>query len=100
MDNQRVNIQYSIPLRDLPEEVIRLIEKINIELQFLKEIESEQTDVLSLAMFHNIDALRHRLAAVDRMCEDVNAIIQGYVSYQEPPSPQQSDNEPADEVST
>ena len=30
-------IQYSIPLRDLPEEVIRLIEKINIELQFLKE---------------------------------------------------------------
>ena len=51
-------------------------------------------------MFHNIDALRHRLAAVDRMCEDVNAIIQGYVSYQEPPSPQQSDNEPADEVST
>ena len=97
MNNERVSIQYSIPMKELPEEVRRLISKVNTELELLKEVELWQRDVLSVAMFYNIDEIRHRLASIDSMCEDINAIIQGYVDYQEGSPTQESGNEAVDE---
>ena len=97
MSSDRVSIQYSIPMRELPEEVRRLVGKVNTEIDLLKDVELWQRDILTKAMFYNIDEVRHRLASIDRMCEDINAIIQGYVDYQESAPPQEPSNEPVDE---
>ena len=55
MSSDRVSIQYSIPIRELPEEVRRLVGKVNTEIDLLKDIELWQRDVLTKAMFYNID---------------------------------------------
>ncbi len=100
MSNERVSIQYSIPMKELPEEVRRLISKVNTELELLKEVELWQRDILSMAMFYNIDEIRHRLAAIDSMCEDINAIIQGYVSHREQEKKGQASVGSIDEITT
>jgi hypothetical protein len=101
MENERVSIQYSIPLKDLPGEVRRLLGKINAEVGLLQELESwrDNCDVLSRSTFYSLDQLRHKLASIDRMCEDTSAIIQGYMKYQESPTQHQIDDDSIDENS-
>ena len=76
---QRINIQYSIDVDNLDEEVKRLLDKANSELLVLTNFNT--SDPLSLKSLESIDQLRRGLAQVDATLQDVSAIIGGYVTY-------------------
>tara|TARA_B100000131_G_scaffold176802_1_gene170642 strand:+ start:2309 stop:2617 length:309 start_codon:yes stop_codon:yes gene_type:complete len=101
MNNERISIQYSIPMKELPEEVRRLLGKVNAQIELLKEFElwRETEDILSLSTFHGIDQLRRKLASIDRTCEDIGAIIEGYVEYTEAKEQKTPEGEAKDEAS-
>lgn len=87
--NQRVNIQYSIDLDDLPTEVIRLL---GIAFTKLRSTTTDGPDgilnnkeLLSLGSVETISSLRQSLAEVDYMLEDVTNIINGYISFKSRP---------------
>jgi Mg2+ and Co2+ transporter CorA len=87
---QRINIQYSIDIDDLPDEVSRLLQNATQELDKLSN--SNITDPLSLSGLESISELRKGLANVDAVLQDVSAIVNGYLSYKVAPSqPQQSE---------
>jgi hypothetical protein len=87
MDKERVNIQYSIDLNELPEEVVRLITRassvaetaLQAEFKDLKRIDEKQA--LSLHAASTIDLARKRLAAIDYALNDVVQIINGYLTF-------------------
>ena len=77
--NQRVNIQYSVDLEQLPQEVSRLL---GIAFTKLRTTTTDGPDgvvnngeILSLASVETISTLRKSLAEVDYMLEDVTNII-------------------------
>jgi len=88
--NQRVNIQYSIDLEQLPQEVSRLL---GIAFTKLRTTTTDGPDgvvnngeILSLASVETISTLRKSLAEVDYMLEDVTNIINGYISFKSQPT--------------
>ena len=90
--NQRVNIQYSIDLEQLPQEVSRLL---GIAFTKLRTTTTDgpdgvvnNGDILSLASVETISTLRKSLAEVDYMLEDVTNIINGYLSFKSRPPEQ------------
>jgi Mg2+ and Co2+ transporter CorA len=101
---QRINIQYSIDIDDLPDEVSRLLQNTTQELDKLSN--SNITEPLSLSGLESISELRKGLANVDAVLQDVSAIINGYVSYRALESspqlqptieePEQKNEEPAE----
>ena len=76
---QRINIQYSIDVDDLGDEVERLLQKSFGELSKLSN--TRITNSLSLEAIEDIDAVRQGLAAIDATLQDVAAIVNGYVVY-------------------
>ena len=88
MNKERVNIQYSIDLQELPNEVKRLIERASTinekEIKSaLKELSSvEETNALSLSTLSFIDTARKKLAAMDYALNDVADIINGFLHFQ------------------
>jgi hypothetical protein len=90
--NQRVNIQYSVDLEQLPQEVSRLL---GIAFTKLRNTTTDGPDgvvnngeILSLASVETISTLRKSLAEVDYMLEDVTNIINGYLSFKSRPPEQ------------
>ena len=90
--NQRVNIQYSVDLEQLPQEVSRLL---GIAFTKLRTTTTDgpdgvvnNGDILSLASVETISTLRKSLAEVDYMLEDVTNIINGYISFKSQPTEQ------------
>ena len=90
--NQRVNIQYSVDLEQLPQEVSRLL---GIAFTKLRTTTTDgpdgvvnNGDILSLASVETISTLRKSLAEVDYMLEDVTNIINGYLSFKSRPPEQ------------
>ena len=86
-EKQRVNLQYSIELQDLPREVLRLVEKSN---EILKSSASEglsellqlpPEEVLSLRSIQCIENERQKYQAADHVLDDVVNIINSYISY-------------------
>jgi len=89
--SQRVNIQYSIDIEDLPQEASRLL---GIAFTKLRDITTDTTDdiinnknILSLNTAESLGTLRTSLADIDYMLEDVTNIINGYVTFKSQPSP-------------
>jgi hypothetical protein len=88
MKKERVNIQYSIDLQELPTEVLRLIDRAAAihnevgteDLATLSTIEVK--DALSLNTLSSIDVARKKLAAVDYALSDVSNIINGFLTFQ------------------
>lgn len=86
-EKQKVSLQYSIDLDDLPKEVIRLIGKANDILVnksdgSLNELLLINDDeVLSLKTIQQIEALRQKFSDVDHVLNDVVNIINGYITY-------------------
>jgi hypothetical protein len=83
---QRVNIQYSVELDDLQDEVNRLysnalteVECIGTEL--LDGPRAQHWVSLDLSGIQKIDALRIKMAQIDIMLSDVQNIIDGFVRY-------------------
>jgi hypothetical protein len=85
---QRINIQYSIDLDELPSEVGKLVLKAVGKLSgcnaSIKQIQKEynQKTMMTTASTHDISLLRMRLADVDYILGDIDNLIKSYVSYQ------------------
>jgi|TARA_B100000900_G_C20564890_1_gene710590 hypothetical protein len=78
--SQRVNIQFSIDLDELPDEVERLIGKFGDEITTTTELYNELSeDVISVAGLQDINGLRLSLARADHILDDVNKIVTGYI---------------------
>ena len=86
---QRVNIQYSLDLEELPSEVQRLVVKAQKDIAALYEATKNgwQTEWLSLGMVEEIDNIRRAMAHIDYTLEDVSKIINGYVHYKTQSAP-------------
>tara|TARA_R110002020_G_C16185107_1_gene765130 strand:- start:862 stop:1233 length:372 start_codon:yes stop_codon:yes gene_type:complete len=81
---QRVNIQYSVELEDLQDEVNRLFSNAVMALTSLPHASLNLgTDGLD-----RVDSFRQKLAKVDVMLGDVQNIIEGYVRFKTPPLPE------------
>ena len=92
---QRVNIQYSVEIEELPVEVTRPLRGA------LTEFESAQTNTLgeinektlmSLDTIAEIDTIRAQLTRIDFVLSDVNNLVNAYLNYStadtsEPPAP-------------
>ena len=83
---QRVNIQYSVELEDLEEEVNRLYSNAITKLASLPHASIN----LGTEGLEKVDSFRQKLAKVDIMLADVQNIIEGYVRFKtqtpEPPT--------------
>ena len=80
---QRVNIQYSVELEDLEEEVNRLYSNAITKLASLPHASLN----LGTEGLEKVDCFRQKLAKVDIMLADVQNIIEGYVRFKtQPPS--------------
>ena len=86
-EKQKVSLQYSIDLDDLPKEVIRLIGKANDILVNKSDgslnelLPTNDDEVLSLKTIQQIEALREKFSDVDHVLNDVVNIINGYITY-------------------
>jgi len=90
---QRVNIQYSIDMEELPTEVHRMLKKGS---QLVDELASEEMqalfileekEVLSLHTLQHIENARKKLAAIDYALNDATNIVNGFINLQVPPPP-------------
>mgnify|MGYP003115790099 FL=1 len=81
--NRRVNIQYSVKIDDLNNEVSRLLKDAHLRLNKLCENESLIADknILSLEAHQLIDNLRLGLSDIDASLSEVNSIITSYLDY-------------------
>tara|TARA_Y100001937_G_C7024716_1_gene287165 strand:- start:238 stop:648 length:411 start_codon:yes stop_codon:yes gene_type:complete len=79
--SQRVNVQYSIDLDELPSEINRLVEKVGLPLSDaqLTYQELRTLDPVSVNALQYVDDLRLLLARVDYALDDVSKIIRGYM---------------------
>ena len=80
---QRVNIQYSVELEDLEEEVNRLYSNAITQLVSLPNASLN----LGTEGLESVDSFRQKLAKVDIMLGDVQNIIEGYVRFKTQPPP-------------
>ena len=80
--SQRVNIQYSVKIDDLEEEVQRLAGKA---FSILGDCVNNSTHMsetkLSVDSHRDIDQLRLDLSDVDAILADINMIISSFLSY-------------------
>jgi len=86
-ENQRVSIQYSIGIEELPQEVARLLHKTQTQLKEIVEkdltalMDSPRESVLSLNTLTDVAVARKKVALIDHILNDVENIINGFVSY-------------------
>ena len=91
-NNQRVNLQYSISLKELPGEVDRLIDKAVNQIKDCHtstnaELKKEKPqDNLSLKTVDAITKARDSLAAAICALDDLTNIINGYIRYRSQPT--------------
>jgi len=83
---QRVNIQYSVELEDLEEEVTRLFHNTGKKLTDITPCNFDYVSI-DLGGIQMIDVLRQKLAGIDLTLRDIQNIIEGYVRFktQTPP---------------
>ena len=97
MSSQRVNIQYSIDLEDLPEEVTRLVDSsttaLEVAFEHAEEI-SNRDDHLTVKTVEEINSLRLALSKVDYILEDVTKIVGGYLKMALAPVQEESQQAP------
>jgi len=79
---ERVNIQYSVDIEDLGEEVCRLICDAFEKLNSVNDgVVAPENNVLSLRTIQQIDEVRQQLGEIDNRLSDVVNIVNGYISY-------------------
>lgn len=99
---ERVNIQFSVDIDELPVEVNRLFEKAISRIQDLGAGWGNPRIELDLGGIGQVETMRDRLSQIDSILADMENIISGYVSYKTrpaapatPPHPQAGDLEQA-----
>jgi hypothetical protein len=115
MFSERVNIQYSVDVEELPAEVKRLLSRANKHIESLLASAAPavtgtaDSDVMSVTMLQDIDQHRRRLAAADYILNDVMNIVSGYLEFKakamaptvdapEPPLPELEEELPPQEL--
>jgi hypothetical protein len=80
---QRINIQYTIEIDELEEEVRRLIYKnvSNFETILGKINDSQEGGILTHKTLEDLDLIRQEMAKVDLTMLDCVNIIDGYLQY-------------------
>jgi uncharacterized protein Yka (UPF0111/DUF47 family) len=102
---QRVNIQYSIAIEEMEEEITRIFSKSVTALQQcsqqLKGIEKklQSKPILSSETVESIADCREELSTIDYMLEDISKIISGYVMYKLKDSAEEEEPALSDEAS-
>jgi hypothetical protein len=95
---QRVNIQYSVELDDLGDEVNRLFNRPIRDLQELFPSNEPSwyvpMDLTGIAM---IEDLRQKISSADAALSDVQNIVQGYVQFKSAPPETETDT-PSQEI--
>lgn len=87
---QRVNIQYSVDIEELSDEVNRLFGKAIKELDLTAPVGGTPKVKLGTDGLEQLDFLRRKLAKIDIMLGDVQNIVEGYVRFKtQPEQPQQ-----------
>ena len=90
---QRVNIQYSVGLEELQDEVDRLFAKAIKELDLTAPVGGTPKLKLGTEGLEKLDVLRRKLAKIDIMLGDVQNIVEGYVRFKtQPVSPSYPDS--------
>lgn len=84
---QRVNIQYSVEIDELQDEVNRLFGNAMIELKNTQPAGSALVAKLGTDGIDKIESIRHKLAKVDIMLNDIQNIVEGYVRFKTQPPP-------------
>jgi len=79
---QRVNIQYSINLDDLPTEVDRIFRVATQQLSEITLPQEDPTGLLDAAALKSIAQTRRELASLDHILNDLSGIISSYVEYE------------------
>jgi hypothetical protein len=77
---QRVTIQYSIDIDNLPNEVKRLVDRVDHEINTLQGVKWS-SDPFTPATGELIAETRESLSAIDHMLQDIDVIISGYLQY-------------------
>ena len=90
---QRVNIQYSVELDDLQEEVNRLFSNSISELDKAMPVGGSPILKLGTDGLEKVDSIRQRLAKIDVMLGDIQNIVEGYVRYKTAPAQEQKNKE-------
>lgn len=80
--HQRINIQYSISMDELPTEVLRVYNKSLEQLKNIQLPELGQSEILNSSVTKLIDETRQELAKADLVLSDVQSIINSYVEYE------------------
>jgi len=82
---QRVNIQYSVEIEELSDEVNRLFGKAIKELDLVAPVGGTPKIKLGTDGLEQLDFLRRKLAKIDIMLGDVQNIVEGYVRFKTQP---------------
>jgi hypothetical protein len=100
-NNERVTLQYSISLEELPKEMRRLAEKVtafhNSELskKFNRFETFSDEELLSPAFLAIVEDLRNTLFRVDSTCSDMQNILTGFLNIDDEQAPQAQKRQPA-----
>ena len=90
---QRVNIQYSVELDELPNEINRLFGDAIRQLDVITPVGGTPTLKLGTDGLDKLDGLRRKLAKIDIMLGDIQNIVESYVRFKtQPEQPRVSDS--------
>ena len=78
---QRVNIQYSVEIDELQDEVNRLFGNAIMELDKVQPVGGAPVAKLGTDGIDKVESIRHKLAKIDIMLGDIQNIIEGYVRF-------------------
>ena len=78
---QRVNIQYSVDIDDLQQEVNRLFSNAIVELDKLQPVGGAPVVKLGTEGLDKIDSIRRKLSKIDIMLGDVQNIVESYIRF-------------------
>ncbi len=81
-ENQRINIQYSIGMDELPTEVTRVYKKALAQYRNVGLPDISKNEILTSPVIKVIDEARQNLAKLDIMLGDVQSIVNAYVEYE------------------
>ena len=97
--SQRVNIQYSIDIAQLPQEIKRLAKNVDSKLEIVgkTKLTKNNKEIISLESVKKIVELRQLLSEVDFNLMDIENIMTGYIRFQMTPQeavvPEQQTND-------
>ena len=77
----RVNIQYSIDIDSLDNEIERLSSRALDKLSKIAAQKRQVSDPLTYDFYERIDELRQELAAVDVSLAEINHLVGSYLNY-------------------